>query len=153
VPTLYAAETEDAALAEVLLHDVPVTGGQLDQRLVRSRVLSGITSTRELRLVAFHGDGFRRIGRDAADITRTSPRRYPETVPWAQAVHAAGFDGIVWMSLRHDSAKSYVFFGRHGKESDFTAAAGVARAFAFQQDMDWLTRKLLPLNVLITTAS
>lgn len=154
VPVLYAAETDDAALAEVFLHDVPIAGGRIDERLVRQRVLSSVVSTRDLHLAAFHGEGFRRIGTAAADITRTSPRRYRDTVPWAAAAHAAGFDGLVWMSHRHDSARSYVFFrrgGAHGDHGDFDAVPGSGRAFAFDRELDWLTRKLMPLNVRITT--
>lgn len=152
VPVLYAAATAEAAIAEVLLHDVPIAGGRIDETLVRQRVLSRVVATRDLWLLALHGDGFRRIGTDAEDITRTSPSRCIEAVPWAAAAHAAGFDGIAWMSRRHDAAKSYVFFGTQGKRGDFTPIPGRDRAFAFDKDLDWLTRKLLPLNVRITAS-
>lgn len=153
VPVLYAAQTDDAAIADVLLHDVPIPGGRLDEGFVRQRVLSEVVATRDLRLAALHGDGFRRLGTGSEDITRTSPRRYPETVPWAETAHTAGFDGLVWMSHRHDSARSYVFFGTATAPGDFEAGTGPSRAFAFDRDLDWLTRKLLPLNVHVTTAT
>lgn len=153
VPVLYAAQTDDAAIAEVLLHDVPISGGRLDEGLIRQRVLSEVVSTRDLHLAVLHGDGFRRLGTDSEDITRTSPRRYSDTVPWAAAAHTAGFDGLVWMSHRHDSARSYVFFGAATAPDDFEAGTGTSRVFAFDHDLDWLTRKLLPLNVHITTAT
>ncbi len=81
VPVLHAAQTDDAAIAEVLLHDVPVSGGRLDEGLVRQRVLSHVVSTRDLRLAVLHGDGFRRPGTGPEDITALRragiPKRFP----------------------------------------------------------------------------
>lgn len=39
VPILYAAETEDAAIAETLLHDIPVEGGVLPYDQYATKVL------------------------------------------------------------------------------------------------------------------
>lgn len=149
VPVLYAAQDDDAAIAETLLHDVPLSGGRLDEGFVRRRVLSKVVSTRDLHLLVLHGDGFRRLGTSPDDITRTSPRRYGEAVPWAAAAHAAGFDGMAWMSRLHDSARSYIFFGASGSRGDFQVVPGSGRAFAFDHELDWLSRKLGPLNVRI----
>lgn len=152
VPVLYAAQTAEAAISETILHDVPLTGGRLDVDLVQSKILSPVLSTRRLRLLCLHGHGFRRIGTAAEHITRTPPSRYADTVPWAQAAHAAGFDGIVWMSRHHDTSRVYVFFAPPGGAGDFAAHPDPAlvRAFAFPKDLDWLTRLLAPLNVTIT---
>lgn len=152
VPVLHAAQNDDAAIAETLLHDVPLSGGRLDEGLVRRRVLSEVVSSRDLHLLVLHGDGFRRLGTDPEDIIRTSPRRFGETVPWAAATHAAGFDGMVWMSRRHDSARSYVFFGTGAAHGDFQVVPGSGRAFAFDHEVDWLSRRLGPLNVRIVAA-
>lgn len=152
VPVLYAAATAEAAISETLLHDVPVDGGRIDVDLVQSKILSPVVSTRDLRLLSLHGQGFRRIGVTAEHLTRTAPSRYAETVPWAEAAHAAGFDGIVWMSRHHDTSKAYVFFARPAGTGDFTAHpdSAMVRAFAFPKDLDWLTRLLAPLDVTIT---
>lgn len=149
VPVLYAAATAEAAISETLLHDVPIDGGRIDVDLVQSKILSRVVSTRDLRLLSLHGHGFRRIGAVTEHVTRTAPSRYPETVLWAEAAHAAGFDGIVWMSRHHDTSKAYVFFGRPGDRGDFAAHPDpdAVRAFAFAKDLDWLTRLLAPLNV------
>lgn len=152
VPVLYAAATAEAAISETLLHDVPIDGGRIDVDLVQSKVLSPVLSTRDLRLLCLHGHGFRRIGTAAEHVTRTAPSRYAETVPWAQSAHAAGFDGIVWMSRHHDTSRAYVFFAPHGGPGDVAVHPDPAmvRAFAFPKDLDWLTRLLAPLNVAIT---
>ncbi len=55
------------------------------------------------------------------------------------------------MSHRHVSARSYVFFGTETAPDAFEPGAGTKRVFAFDHDLDWPTRKLLPLNVHITT--
>lgn len=152
VPVLYAAATAEAAISETILHDVPLEGGRIDVDLVQSKILSPVISTRNLRLLSLHGHGFRRIGTAAEHVTRTAPSRYAETVPWAAAANAAGFDGIVWMSRHHDTSKAYIFFGRPGGHGDFAVHPdpGLVRAFAFTHDLDWLTRLLAPLNVTIT---
>ena len=152
VPVLYAAATAEAAISETILHDVPVDGGRIDVDLVQSKILSQVLSTRNLRLLSLHGHGFRRIGVTAEQVTRTAPSRYRQTVPWAKVAHAAGFDGIVWMSRHHDTSKAYVFFGRAGDRGDFAVHPDPAmvRAFAFTKDLDWLSRLLAPLNVTIT---
>lgn len=152
VPVLYAAATAEAAISETILHDVPIEGGRIDVDLVQSKILSPVLSTRDLRLLCLHGHGFRRIGAVAEQVTRTPPSRYAETVPWAAAAHAGGFDGIVWMSRRHDTSKAYVFSTAPGGPGDFAAHPDPTRvrAFAFPKDLDWLTRLLAPLNVVIT---
>lgn len=152
VPVLYAAATAEAAISETILHDVPLNGGRIDVDLVQSKILSPVVSTRDLRLLSLHGHGFRRIGAAAEQVTRTPPSRYAETVPWAEAAHAAGFDGIVWMSRHHDTSEAYVFFGGAASPGDFAVHSDphAVRAFAFTKDLDWLTRLLAPLNVTIT---
>lgn len=85
--------------------------GCIDVDLVRSKILSPAVSTRDLLVLTLHGHGFRQIGTATEHVARTAPGRYAETVPWAAAAHAAGFDGTVWMSCHHDTSQTYVFFG------------------------------------------
>lgn len=154
VPVLYGAETPDAAISETILHDIPIGGGRIDRNLVQSKILSPLVTTRPLRLLSPHGHGFRRLGVVAEDITRTPPRYYKRSVPWAEAAFDAGFDGMCWMSRHHDTNKVYVFFQRGEDAESFETPAGHdgVRAFAFPQDLNWLTRQLAPLNVDITDA-
>lgn len=152
VPVLYAADHPMAAISETLLHDVPVTGGALSASSVRTRVLSALEVVRDLRLVALHGDGFRRIGTAADRITRTPSSAYTFTVQWAQAAHDAGYDGMVWMSRHFDTARSCVIFDP-GDASPTVRAhpdPDLVRPFAFEAHLDWLTTRLAPLNVHIT---
>ena len=74
-------------------------------------------------------------------------------VPWAQAAHAAGFDGITWMSRHYDTSQSYILFGHADRSSDVQPhpARGIVRAFASPYHLDWLTRLLAPLNITIAS--
>lgn len=111
VPVLYAAATAQAAIAESLLHDVPLTGGQLLPSSYRGKRISRVGVNRELRLASFLGLGLRRLGVSADQVTTTAAAHYDRTVLWAQAVHDAGFDGLVYMSRQCNSDRAYVFFG------------------------------------------
>jgi hypothetical protein len=111
VPVLYAAETERAAIAETLLHDTPLTGGQLTVSAYRDRRMSRLTTNRELRLASLMGLGLRRLGVTADQVTTTAAVHYERTVRWAESAHEAGFDGVVYMSKQCNSDRAYVFFG------------------------------------------
>ncbi|SEH56787.1 RES domain-containing protein [Leifsonia sp. CL147] len=111
VPVLYAAETERAAIAESLLHDIPLTGGQLTQSAYQDRRMSQLKTNRDVRLASFMGLGLRRLGVAADQVTTTPAAHYDRTVLWAEAAHTAGFDGLVYMSRQCNSDRAYVFFG------------------------------------------
>ncbi len=124
VPVLYAAETTDAAIAESLLHDVPLQGGTLVPKLYRNKRMSRLLVQRELHLASFMGNGLRRLGLAAEQVTSTSAFHYDCTALWASAAYAAGFDGIVYMSRQCNSDRAYVFFGNRAND-------------AFQVDQTW----------------
>lgn len=115
VPTLYAAASAEGALAETVLHDVPVAGP--GRRVSWARLgrmgLSRLTAGRDLRVVAFHGAGLRRLGLRPGQLTDTSPAHYARTVVWAAAVHRwdGQADGITWMSRQLNSERAVVLFG------------------------------------------
>ncbi|MFZ4841897.1 RES family NAD+ phosphorylase [Mycetocola saprophilus] len=111
VPVLYAAETEQAAIAETLLHDTPLSGGTLLPSAYRGRRLSRITTARPLRFASLLGLGLRRLGVSADQVTATPAAHYQHTVHWARAAHEAGFDGIAYMSRQCNSDRAFVFFG------------------------------------------
>ncbi len=111
VPSLYAAETEQAAIAESLLHDVPLAGGRLVPSAYRDKCMSRLGTSRELRLASFMGLGLRRLGVSANQVTTTAAAHYNQTVLWAQAAHEAGFDGVAYMSRQCNSDRAYAFFG------------------------------------------
>jgi hypothetical protein len=149
VPTLYAAETDEAAVCETLLHDMPITGGALRVGDYEDKVMSRLLPRRDLRLASFMGTGLRTLGVDAKDLTMTEADRYQETVLWAEAVHAhpAGFEGVVWMSRQCNTDRAYMFFGDRVEQDDLVIDTGFARAFALEPDYAWLHAFCAPLNV------
>ncbi|GAA1134272.1 RES family NAD+ phosphorylase [Arthrobacter flavus] len=139
IPVLYAAETQIAAVCETILHEVPKKGGYVEHEDYRTSVMAEIQPASELRLASFLGTGLRTLGIGAVNLTDTTSSHYPRTVKWAEAAHAAGFDGVAWMSGRENSSKAYMFFGDRVSESDLEVSpGGVSRIFASGKDFDWL---------------
>jgi len=126
VPVMYAAEREDAAIAETLLHDIPADGGVLPYDQYAGKALVRLEVTRALML---------KVTADDRD-----------TVAWAQAAHHAGLHGLVWMSRMGNDAKAYVFFGDRCTEA-FAQDPGHARIFASPADQMWLIDLCAPLHV------
>ena len=85
VPALYAAENNDAAIAETLFRDVPLSG--LLKVVPRTRLaglaLSTIEPARDLTLVELLGNGLRRLELSPEQLTSSAPADYPNTVAWA----------------------------------------------------------------------
>lgn len=149
VPILYAADGEDAAIAETLLHDIPVDGGTLPYDKYAGTVLVRLKTTRDLRLAVLHGLGLRRLKVTAAELTAGPASSYADTVHWARAAHTAGLDGLVWMSRMCNDARAYVFFGDRcaGKNPALTQDPSHARIFASPADQIWLIERCAPLHV------
>ncbi len=146
VSVMYAADTEVAAIAETLLHNVPVEGGVLPYDRYSRKVLVRLAVTRDLRLAALHGVGLRRLKVTADDITTSPASTYPTTVRWAEAAHGIGLDGLVWMSRMCNDAGAYVFFGDRCAGA-FAQDPGHARIFASPADQIWLIDLCAPLHV------
>jgi hypothetical protein len=146
VPILYAAEAEDAAIAETLLHDIPAEGGLLPHDQYATKVLVRLKVTRRLRVGVLHGTGLRRLKVTADELTSSPASSYDTTVRWAEAAHNAGLDGLVWMSRQCNDAKAYVFFGDRCADG-FTQDPSHARIFASPADQIWLIDRCAPLHV------
>lgn len=141
VPVLYAADTELAAVAETILHDVPVHGGRVARMSWEGRVISRLRTTRQLKLARLHGLGLRAVGVHACQLTDTPAAEYPTTRVWAEALHAlaAQFDGLSWMSRQCNSDRAVVLFGDRVAPGDLDQDAGHARFFSLgSPDLDWL---------------
>lgn len=147
VPVLYAASTDEAAVCETLIRDVPLSGGALLPDDYRDKVLAGLRPTGDLRLVSFMGVGLRALGTTHQSLTSTDPLQYPQTVQWAQAAHAAGYEGAAWMSNRCNDAIAVVLFGDRVAPNDLVADADVARIFSREVDRTWLSAFCLPMNI------
>ena len=146
VPIMYAADTEDAAVAETLLHDIPAEGGLLPYDQYASKVLVGVELARSLRLGVLHGTGLRRLKVTAAELTSSPASSYRSTVRWAEAAHDVGLDGLVWMSRQCNDTKAYVFFGDRCARA-FVQDPTHARIFASPADQIWLIDRCAPLHV------
>ncbi|OBG67797.1 RES family NAD+ phosphorylase [Mycobacterium sp. E3339] len=146
VPIMYAADTEDAAIAETLLHDIPAEGGLLPYDQYADKVLVRLKVTRSVRLGVLHGTGLRRLKVTAAELTASPASSYATTVRWAEAAHGAGLDGLVWMSRQCNDAKAYVFFGDRCAAA-FDQDPTHARIFASPADQLWLIDRCAPLHV------
>ena len=69
VPVMYTAESEDAAIAETLLHDIPADGGVLPYDQYAGTALVRLEVTRALRLAVLHGIGLRQLKASAHAVT------------------------------------------------------------------------------------
>lgn len=99
-----------------------------------------------MALSALRGLGLRRLNVEARQVTHTDGSEYPRTVRWAQAVHAAGYDGLAWTSRRCDDTRAVVSFGdRCG--GTVTQDPSFARIFQSGPGPDWLIAICAPLHV------
>ncbi len=152
IPVLYAAQTEEAAVCESILHDVPPGSRSLLYASIADKVCASLAPNRDLRLASLMGDGLRKLDTEAKYVTGTMSSKYGQSVRWAEAAHAAGFDGLAWMSNRRNTDRSYVLFGDKVTPRDLTALPGHGRIFAAGPDFDWLADYLagLGIDLLIT---
>jgi RES domain len=148
VPVHYSAESPEAAVHESILHDA-VPNGHLPRAAWLQKVLTPLRTTRDLRLVQFHSDGLRRMNVHARDLTDTDSDQYPFTAEWARAAHAAGAEGVVWMSRQINSVRAYCLFGGRAAAEDLDPIRGDpdARVFATPADSEWLYDIALRMRV------
>jgi len=147
VPILYGTDTEQAAICETILHEVPMAGGAVRPRDYETRVSNRIVVERPLKLASFLGTGLRRLRVEAAELTTTTAEHYGDTVRWAEAAHAAGFDGVVYMSKRCNSDRAYALFGDRVATDDLRIDSHYHRAFAELDDLAWLCDFCVPFGV------
>jgi hypothetical protein len=138
VAIMYPADTEEAAVAETLLHDIPVDGGVLPYDQYSRKALALLKVTHDLRLAVI-----------PEDVTSGPASTYPTTVHWAEAAHGIGLDGMVWMSRLCNNTKAYVFFGDKcgGTNLAFAQDPSHARIFASPADQKWLIDHCAPLHI------
>lgn len=148
VPVLYSATSEEAAVAESLLHDIPLSGGVLRSSEYRERVLSRFTVRRDMRLASLHGLGLRRLNVSNSEVVDIhGPGVYERTVAWAEAAHDAGFDGVEWMSSKCNNARAQVLFGDRISVDEVVPDPDYGRAFLLPEHFDWLVDMCAPLRV------
>lgn len=151
VPVIYAAESEQSAVAESILHDVPLAGGRVFPEQYLDRVMARITCTRPLRFAEFAGGGLRHLGVRPANLTDTEPDTYHQTVLWAEAVREhTDCDGILWMSRHWNTDRAVMLFGDRVDESVLEQDPSFARAFSNPSDIEWLAAFCDSINVAFT---
>lgn len=152
VPVLYAAASEEAAVCETILHDMPPEGGLVPYAKYGNRLMGLISPTRDLKVAALHGTGLRQVKASADDISNSPASTYDQTVKWAEAAHAAGFDGLAYMSRQCNDTLAYVFFGDRCGDA-FTQDNSSSRVFATGPDQAWLIDMCVPLHIDVLPAS
>jgi hypothetical protein len=114
VPMLYGAASDQAAMAESMLHDLAPRGPRVIAfESLMPTALSCLIPQRDLQLAMLHSAGLDRLRLRNTSLIHTLPSRYPDTVPWGQALyeHPWHLDGIVWMSRRYNSIRACVLLG------------------------------------------
>lgn len=146
IAVLYAAETPESALAESLLHDIPAAGGNLLFDAYAQSIMGRLIVSRELRLANLRGLGLRPLGVEARQLTDTDASEYPRTVAWAEAAHAAGFEGLSWTSVRCNGARALVLFGDRCADA-ISQDLSFGRLFESGPGLDWLIDTCAPLHI------
>lgn len=129
VPTLYAAATLNAALMEVVLHDVPYPSEghihDLDRDLKGSLHASQIEIVQTLNLADLTKIGLQRMNIAPSAMFETDADDYPRTRRWATWLRGSTpAQGLVWMSVRQPEHKALVLFGDRIDARAVRAVAG-----------------------------
>lgn len=134
VPTVYLADDEETALAEVLLRGVDALTAGRRPRLYRREVVGvsmvRVEVRREVRLARLRGQGLTRLGLRREELIEVGPPEYPYTARWAQTFYESPeeFDGIAWTSHQNDSGRALMLWeGRVDPDVDLEAIDGSVR--------------------------
>jgi hypothetical protein len=144
VPTLYAAESLEAAALESIFHDVPhIPSPTYSKMQLAEWSYSELEVMRDLVLLELINPKLRQLmipGRPdsitESELIHTPPSEYPHTRTWAQNLHAAisNLDGLAWRPRLAGTGISYVFFGDRFEDRDLqlrSAAVSVASGYGF----------------------
>ncbi|MFT3872489.1 MAG: RES domain-containing protein [Nocardioides sp.] len=150
MPVHYSAATPEAAVHESVLHDA-VPHAHLPRSRWIQKVLTPLAGKRTLNLAQLHSDGLRRFDLHPRDLTDTDSDQYLFTVEWAHAAHAAGADGVVWMSRKLNSVRAYCLFADRVAAADLTPLPDDpdSRIFATPADSEWLYDIALRMRVTV----
>jgi hypothetical protein len=125
VPTAYAGENAETALAEGLLRGVDAIEADRRPRLYRKEVrdvrLAGILPTRDLTLAQLNGPGLTGLGTSRGRLIEAPAPEHPHTAQWAQAIYdcPVAFDGLLWTSRQNDDGRAVILWqGRVDPERD-----------------------------------
>jgi RES domain len=115
VPTMYAANHMDGALAESVFHDVPAGGGpwSVPRASLFPLVRTILVPQRQLRLVDLTGWAHKALRLNGRGLIDCDPSEYPTTAMWAERFHDLNDhpDGLYWRSRQNDRCVAVMLFG------------------------------------------
>ena len=124
IPSLYAGDTFEAAVFETIFHDVPAKAKRkrVPKKKVEDSAQGRLEVTRKLTLVSLREPDLKRWRIKRNQLIATSPKDYPLTAAWAEAIHQQfpKVDGLEWTSNQCDPATAYLFFGDRVQSGDFS---------------------------------
>lgn len=130
VPVLYAATSCAGAYFETVFRSwnedpPPDRAYSIVPADLRGRSRARLVSRRDLRLAKLYGPGLTRlhVTRERL-IVPSGENDYAQTARWGQWLweRPEAYDGLVWVSRRHDDAQSMLFFGDRVQPADFEVA-------------------------------
>jgi hypothetical protein len=130
------AEAPEVAFAETFLREPGTT--LIEEVDLASRSVAVVTVKRDLRLVAFHGEGLARIGATAG----VSSGPYAVSRAWAAALHGhpSQPDGIRYRARHDDDGFAVALFDRAGGAVEVESTAGLTSPETRSLLAGWLDR-------------
>lgn len=121
IPTFYAATSFDAAAYETLFRGTPSPFAGVPRQELDARSVSRLAPRRNLDLVPLFTPELLRLGLDAQAVFRPSQLVYPRCrqlaeMAWRDSPEA---HGVIWTSVRENSAQAMVLFGDRLDRTDF----------------------------------
>ncbi len=124
VPSLYAAETFEAAVFETIFHDVPAKAKRkrVPMNKAEDSAQGRLEVVRDLTLVSLREPDLKRWRIRRRQLIAAAPKHYADTAEWAKAIHVQfpNVGGLEWTSSQCDPATAYLFFGDRVQSGDFT---------------------------------
>ena len=124
IPSLYAADTVEAAIYETILHDVPLGAARksIPHAALRDRRHSTLMLGRTLRLASLRAPDLLKWGVRREALVASLPTQYKRTALWAKAVHDQfdEVDGLLWTSNLCDPDSAVLLFGDRVGAKDLT---------------------------------
>lgn len=100
---------------ETVFHDVPHQPGlkSVAKRKLRNHQHSQLQANADLTLADLTSKPLRKLGIARSDLIDSEKDVYPQTRPWAEAIHAQCPDvqGLLWVSRQDDGAHAVILFG------------------------------------------